>query len=673
MPDYTLNKYFEPGFFCFKNAQLFLEDIHLLEKRIKRLKEYRPEIPFYLHLDDIKLISGSAPQKGISEEYEHALSGAMVEYSSRSRRECFIDEAVTPVSSIDESSAPLQFNDQVGNLEAQLIELKEALFALLAQPDTWRSIKLESVFFYKNQQINHDVTQSFYDNLLISLVKNSSLKELSIKPFSLSKHRKSLFCFLTQHSELEALHLGINEASRQDWRELCQCLERHPKLKSLDLNHSVLDANAYSALTNLLDKNYRVEIKLLKPTCGDLLEVYTPLNRRLSKTGLVRFRDHHLTQDKLLQVAVTALESLQQCKLSSIEQTKEQVLLEKQFDFLLTNQGHLLISSSEKEEWIKSAVELPSFYKDHEEYLKSLSRLVKLHVDELVLDGSKTAGYVLLEKALELENLTAMQTLLNARANIFELPINNEDPFLVKVLQSNCALKKVIINYIREQQLFERASEYLAPYPNLIAVLNELKIRLDEHSAHRVKKENQTLLLFLATEVLCLGRKLSGLQHLSDKKGRECKKIYLDLDQGLVIINNAPEDITYGALCQIQILMQRIKEDSMTVLRGLLSMVSLHENMVEFIDRFDEVLEASKKDINDQKDNIIKAITEGREKDRAEFDAKYATLEAQYAKLETRLSSLFKQIASNAGESSQTSNAQHEEKPETSAGFFVRP
>ena len=693
-PD-ALKKFSENGSFELTDSQIFLKNIYHLEKRINQLKDDKPEIAFYqIHLSNVQLLPGSLP---LAEMPEHVLSGAAVEHSPRLWHGKLTDVALVQMGATNGFNAPLSFRDPEESQEQQLAALKGSLLSLLALPTTWNSIELDHVFFHKNQNKDYDTTKYLYNDLLNSLANKDSLKKLTIKPFSLSKHRNSLVNFLIQNTQLEALHLQINEANRQDWLELSQILAMHPKLKSFNLGNSILDANAYSALANLLDENYRVEITLPEPTDKNLLKAYEPLRQRLSKPGLERFKEDHLSQTKLMQVAVTALESLQKIKLSPSDHVKEQALLEKQFDFLLDNQGYLAITNSEKEDWVKSVEVLPGIYKNHEEYLKNESSLVQLHVDGLVAGESKTVGYVLLEKALEVENLSAMQTLLNAEANIFELP-DNEEPFLVNVLQSKGDLKRMVVDYIREQQLVERASEYLEAYPNLIAVLKELKTHLDEYSSHLVKKDNRSFLISLAKEVLSFGRKILGRQNPSDKRGKECAKIYLELEESLKIIKNT-EEVTYSALRQVQIIMQRIKEDSMKALRGFWDTSYLHEEVIEVVDRFDEALEASKEDINDKKDEEINQLHESRERERveaqekkakletenaeikaenaeikaenAEIKAKQREMEAKHAALEAKVDRLLK--ASNSGEDSKTSTSQNQERLETSKGFFPRP
>lgn len=644
-PD-ALKKFSENGSFELTDSQIFLKNIYHLEKRINQLKDDKPEIAFYqIRLSNVQLIPGPLP---LAEMPEHVLSGAAVEHSPRPWHGKLTDVALVQMGAANGFNAPLNFRDPEESQEQQLVALKESLLSLLALPTTWNSIELDHVFFHKNQNKDYDTTKHFYNDLLNSLAKNYSLKELSIKPFSLTKHRNSLVNFLTQNTQLESLHLEISEANRQDWLELSQILAMHPKLKSFNLGNSILDVNAYSALTNLLDENYRIEITLTEPTDKDLLKAYEPLKQRLSKSGLVRFKEDHLSQDKLLQVAITALGSLQKLKSSLDDQIKEQALLERQFDFLLANQGHLAITSSEKEDWVKSIEVLPSIYKNHEEYLKNESSLVQLHLDELVPNGTRTVSYVLLERALETENPEAMRTLLNAKANLFEFPDNDEEPFLVKVLQSKGDLKRLVVDHIREdQRLTELASECLIVYPDLSNTFGDLKIHLDHYSSHLVKRDNPYTLLSISNEILGIWRRLLGIQNPATTRGKECAQIYLDLDKSLQIIKADPEELTYNALRKVQIIMQSIKENSSKALRGILNKSFLHEEVVNLVDRFNRELEASKDQVNVKKDETIKhkdeeinQLHEKLERERAEAQEKQAKLETKQAEMETKQTKL---------------------------------
>ncbi len=678
----ALKKFYTNGFFELTDSQISLANVRSLEKQIKHLKEDKPEIPFYqIHLNHLNFIPDALLQADMP---QLILSGAIVEHNSRAWNGKLTDVALTQMMSVNGFNAALNIRDQEESPERQLTTLKKALLSLLTQLDTWNSIELDNVFFYQDHKINYFASEHFYNELLGSLAKNDSLRKLTIKPFSLIKHRNSLVNFLTQHTQLEALHLEINEANRQDWLELSQILAGHSKLESLNLDNSILDAHAYSALTHLLDENYRLKITLPEPTNEDLLKVYEPLKQRLLKSGLERFKEDHLSQAKLLQIAVGIIESKKpETNLVEYNSLVEQTC---QTFILLTNPLSLPVTENQKDSWIKDTRVLPSIYRNHAEHLKDEPSLLQLHLDKLIPNGTKTAGYFLMEKALESNNYIAMKALLNAKANLFELPITREEPFLAKVLQSKGDLKRMVIEHIRQdQRLAELASECLMAYPDLVHTFGDLKTHLDQYSSHLVKKDNPYTLLFISNEILGIWRKLLGFQNPATTRGKECAQIYLDLDKSLQIIHNDPE-ITYTALREIQTIMQRIKENSIKALRGILNKSLLHEKVINLVDRFDTELEASKDQINVKKDETIKhrdeeikKLKESHEREKSILNEKFtkmetenAAMKAQQAKMEETLNALLKQMASNNTHSSEKIPTS-QDQIRTEAQRFFRP
>ena len=611
-PD-ALEKLSENRSFELKNSEIYLENIQELERHIKNLKEYSLESFYQLHLNNIQLLPGTPPATEMQQE--HVLSGSIVEHSPRAWSERFTDVAITQMISINGFNAPLQFMDQAENLETQLTALKEALLSLLSQPDTWSSIELARVFFYKDQPINHALTQrfyDFYDDFLISLAKKSSLKELSIRPFSLARHRESLVCFLTQDTKLESLHLKINEANREDWLTLCQVLEKHPKLNSLYLDSGALDSDAYSALANLLDKNYRVKVTLSKPTDGYLPEAYLSLRWRLSKTGVERFTENHLSQNKLLQVAFTALESLQKFKLSRrIDKIERQARLEEQFDFLLTNHGHLALTGSEKEAWLKKARVLPEIYQNHKEYMKEYSGLVRLHLGEFLEEQGKTVGYLLLEKVLETGNVKAMKILLEANVNLLECPnMNNEDSFLLRLFRNEAhpALQKIVLQHMAEDaSLMELALERFSAYSDICKLFRTFATKLSQYADVLVYKIDPPLFTSFARNILDLCRKALDIEVPSKKRKEEYAKIHLNVAEILYIVKDNPQGKSdYDSFTKAQkILQEMIRYSSRAAARGNYGRSFLHDGIVEFAEGVHQKLEDSKGSAVHEKDDLI--------------------------------------------------------------------
>jgi hypothetical protein len=502
-------RFSENSFFELRSSRIYQEEISNLLAQIKYLKKrINPNFPYYqLHLSNVQFTPGYLP-RAEPQPPEQVLTGAITEHNARPWNERLVDVALTQMTRINVFNTPLNIVDREENRE-ELADLKHVLFSLLGQPLTWDSIKLDHVSFDKKYSSPYS-SEQFHNEVLKLLTKNTSLIELYIKPFSLSKNRAALVSFLILNPGLEYLHLEISDATKTDWIELCQVIAVHHQLAYLDLSNSTLDAHAYSALTDLLDENYRIEITLPEPTDEDLLQAYEPLKQRLSKSGLERFTEDHLSQAKLLQITVMAIESKKKFETKAIDSVEGQTVL-NQILFLLSNQDHPAITDRQKESWVKGADALPSIYRNHPEYLKAEPSLLQLHLDKLAPGEIKTVGYVLLEKALEAEDLLVMRLLLRNKVNLFELPSDGEEPFLVKVLQNKGPLKEIVVDYIqRDQRLVTLASERLNAYPKLETIFSQLKTHVDNYSLQLVKKENSAQLIFFAKEIFNLWRKISG-------------------------------------------------------------------------------------------------------------------------------------------------------------------
>lgn len=612
--------------FELKNSSIYFEKICALKKEVNSRRRYRSESACRLSLNNIQLLPGTAPSipskkrvrvpipaiKGVKDQ---VLTGAIVEHSPRYWNDSFVDLALVQMTSCNEFNAPLKFWDQPESWAPTLTQLKEALLSLLSKPNTWRSIALDQVFFYKNQKINHAVTQDFYDDFLISLAKNASinasLKELSISPFSLAQHRERLVCFLTQDTELESLHLQINQVNTGDWLALCQVLEKHPRLNTLNLGRSVLDLNAYSALTNLLDKNYRLKITLSE-SANTYLNKYFPVDysilmERLSKSGVELFVENYLSQNKLLQMAFSALESIQKLKLSfRFDKIKKQTRLEEQFDFLLTNQGHCALTSSKKEAWLEKACVLPEIYQHHKEYMKEYAELVRLDLGEFLKEQGKTVGYLLLEKVLETANVKAMEVLLKANVNLFECPtVDNEDPFLPRLFRDEAhpALQKIVLQHMAEDSsLVNLALERFSAYSEICKIFRTFGTKLSQYANILVYKIDPPLFTAFARNILDLCRQALDIEPPSKKRKEEFGKVHLYVAEILQIVKDNPQGKSgYDSFTKAQkIVQEMIRYSSRFAARGISGGSFLHDGILEFAEDFYQKLEDSKGDIVDK-------------------------------------------------------------------------
>lgn len=708
----AFKKFSENGFFELRNSEFSSKNIQDLERNIKQLKEKKFSIPLRIRLKDIQMIPDVLRKRRDS--------GAVITHVPRRWADGYGDLAISQMGSLSGFTAPLNFGDldvvwHPEEPETPLEALQKNLLSLLVQP--WSSIELDQLFFCPNHQIDEKATQEFYSKLLSSLALNSALQELSISALSLPK-QKAFIRFLA-NTKLKHLYLNIAKADSFSWEEFCRILERHPTLQSLNLGNSIFDNSAYVALADLLDKNYQIEITLTEPTDPDLLEAYQPLKQRLAKSGLERFKEKYLSQDNLFHMAIESLESLKKLKPTRY-QNLQQVQLEKQFDFLLRSQDSLAITNGNYTEVLR-----PIYQKHHYLINEESPSLIKLQLDALPANTTKTVGSTLLEKALEANNQKVIQTLLRANVNLLEFPPDEEEPFLVKALQSSGIIRRLVLDHIRrndqleefdllqlrvanesktigyillkkalinkniytlryllktkadlfefpqdeeepflvkvfqnpgelknyvvdyirqDSRLIQLTSERLKNYSGLLQVFTNLKDHLDKYSLHLVKKDNPSLLMFIAYEALTTWNKMLGLQDPSETRDKECAQIYKDLDESLKVINQSPLGLTYAAFSEVQKIMHRMKGKSVNALRGIFNVSSLHDKAIKLVGEFDDQLKASKDQLLEQQDKTIqdqaeqiKQLTEDREKEQKELKTENTKLKIKQTEKETQL------------------------------------
>jgi hypothetical protein len=331
------------------------------------------------------------------------------------------------------------------------------------------------------------------------------------------------------------------------------------------------------------------------------------LRERLSLSGFERFKAERLTQDRLLQIAMTTLESIQKSK--AIRSYERQVCFEKRFNFLVNNEGRLATTYDQKKDWFKSTGILPAVYLNHAEFLKDDPSLLQLQMNELVSDGSQTIGYALVEKVLETKNQMALKTLLNTNINLFESPDNVEEPFLVKVLKSKGALKRIVVEYIQQdQRLISLATECLDTHPELKNLFGRFKIHLDDYGTHLVKKDHPSVLLLIAKKILITWKKIVNLENPSEKRGKECGQMYLGLNKCLKVFEQA--FTPYETFDEMHKIIIKMKEESMKAIRGIFNSSFLHEESLKLITQFEYALLVSKKSTFDKSINQIKEAHE---------------------------------------------------------------
>ena len=311
-------------------------------------------------------------------------------------------------------------------------------------------------------------------------------------------------------------------------------------------------------------------------------------------------------------MAFTALESLQKFKLSRrIDKIERQARLEEQFDFLLTNHGHLALTGSEKEAWLKKARVLPEIYQNHKEYMKEYSGLVRLHLDEFLEEQGKTVGYLLLEKVLETANLKAMKILLEANVNLLECPnMNNEDSFLLRLFRNEAhpALQKIVLQHMAEDaSLMELALERFSAYSEICKTFRTFGPKLSQYADVLVYKIDRPLLKSFAKNILDLCRKALDIEVPSKKRKEEYAKTHLNVAEILYIVKDNPQGKSdYDSFTKAQkILQEMIRYSSRAAARGNYGRSFLHDGIVEFAEGVHQKLEDSKGSAVHEKDDLI--------------------------------------------------------------------
>ena len=261
--------------------------------------------------------------------------------------------------------------------------------------------------------------------------------------------------------------------------------------------------------------------------------------------------------------------------------------------------------------------------------------------------------------------------------NLFEFPDNEEEPFLVKALQSGGDLTRLVVEHIRQdQRLTERASEYLAIYSDLSNLFKEFKDHLDGYGTHLVKKDNPPILLSLAKQILSTWRKILNLGSSSGTRGRECAQIYVKLDKSLQIISKTAKEDSYNSFDEVHKIMLKMREDSMQALGGFSNAAQLHEEILKLIYKFEIQLLVSKKEINHGKDEVINHLKENHkrekfelEKENTELRAKQTLMEAKQDEMEATIRELLQQMASGHSHPSEEKPDSQDQIRET-RGFF---
>ncbi len=685
MPTFSeaFDRFKKDGFFEL-DTKLYTEQINKLQICAKFLREDNPEIPFYqFHLSHVQFVPGYLPRP------ERVVDGVVVEHHAQRDWHPTVPDVVLlqMARSASAFNMGLRFNE-LNALEIPSEEqLKSALYSLLNQAGIWSSIKIDWVSFFCDNEARNYLNADFHNDLLERLTEQAgtSLKELSLKPFSLSNSLTALVNFLTRSVDLEILHLEIIDATRDEWLELARVLAVCPKLKSLNLGNTLFDENAYAALSTLLDENYRIKRINVAGPIGNrtLMKAYNQLNQRLSKPRRARFKEERLSQKALLELAFQTLIERKKIQLEQLAymigdgQENKQTLLMKRVDFLLSDQGTRAITETEKVTWLKGAYVLPTVYPNHKEYMKEFSSLFQLHLGELVLDGTNTVGHLLLERAFEVRDTQMIQCLLESKADMFEAPSEEmEKPFLVRLFETEGPWQELVIQHLKKDlNDLVPAVKTLSPYSELEPICNELKEHLNTYFSILENRKKQPKLL----------RLLNGVMSNFQDRQEECAQSFHNLVWYIKVATDdkAGKKVTYDSLFEAQEILEQILEDSRQANRSFWGRSKLHDDLLRLGKELNKQLKLHQRELYyHEKNNSILYLTDGREKDNAEFEkmkialAKEQKERAQEkAEMEAKIEEL-KRLVQTQNRSQHQPSAetapQDQERPGSSTRSFAR-
>ena len=689
MPTFSeaLDRFKQDGFFGL-DTELYTEQIEKLKLCAKFLKIDKPEIlPYQFHLSNVQFIRGYLPRP------ERIMAGAITEHAQRNWNSRVPDVALFQMARLtNEPNTNLRFNDPNSDSSERLLEC--VLWDLLSQSDTWSSIKIDWVFFLR-YGAPHYLCANFHTSLLNSLAEptGTSLEELSLKPFSLSNSLTALVNFLSRNVHLKILHLEISDASAKDWLELSQALSVHPNLECVNFGNTQFNEGTYSVLSKLLDENYRIkEINIAAPIDNwVLIDAYNQLNQRLSKPCQVRFKEERLSQARLLEVAFQTLVEREKVQLEHPDrmvddgEEKKQALLMRRINFLLSNQGTLAITDTEKVTWLKDSYVLPEVYPNHKEYMKEFSSLVQLHLGELVLGGTNTVGYLLLERGLEIRDTQIIQRLLESKADLFESPPEGiEKPFLVRLFEMEGPWQEVVIHHLKKDlNVLVPAVRMLSPYEKLKSICDSLTLHLNAYFKILEKRKKQPKLLHL----------LNGVMSNFQDRQEECAQSFHNLALYIKVATDdaAGKKVTYDSLFEAQEILEQLLEDSSKANRGFLGRSKLHDDLLLLGKELNKQLKFHQRELYyREKNKSINYFTDDREKDNENLEKMKADLAKErearekerqrHAQEQKEMKETIEELkrlmqAQNRTQnqtSKEATSSQEQERPGDSAYFFGR-
>ena len=611
------------GWFKLDNAPLTFLQLCNLERYINAKLDPNvnlnpfDETHYKFHLNNVELIPSNAA--------ESILTGAINEHTIGYHFN-LADAHIVRIAKKPQEHISLRITEKEKNLTIQQSKL-ENLLLTLCKKYSWHTIKLNRVKISSRRETYRLLSEDFFSAFFEGLTSHkSTLKDFTLA-FPSCIELSKLTNFLNTRANLETLHLELGYSHTSFIQGLTEAIAKHPGLKLLDLGNTKLNSVDYQALSELLDKNYRINLKFSEPDNPALVQLHTELSQRISKPGLERFKEEQLTQAKLVEIATKALAKGKKERFSRL---------------LNLHSESPAITPHVKIE--KACKELPAVYSAHADYVKHYASDFQLNLDKPLAQGKpKTVGYHLLEKAFAAKDGESVILLLKAGANLLERTeqgITLLSPLSVDFEDIECPdWKKEVISYFQKDlSILIPASRHLAPFKSVYSSLNQIKQLLDRYLTKLRKRTGWPYFLQL----------ISGISsHLQDRK-KEWKHALEALANAVDTSTEKRDEINYVAMDVFHQGIKRLVIDADAARRGWLGRSELNDTLkilgAELINQIEKCkLELHVKEVaqseqtgSQKQEEQIKQLEEKNRLDEARYNKDKEQMETKLREQETR-------------------------------------
>ncbi|MES2141407.1 MAG: hypothetical protein V4471_00750 [Pseudomonadota bacterium] len=612
------------GWFKLNNAPLTFLQLCNLERYINANLDPNAnlnpfdETGYQFHLNNVELIPNNTA--------ESILTGAINEHTI-GYHSSLADAHIVRMAKKPQEHISLRITEKEKNLTIQQFEL-ENLLLTLCKKYSWHTIKLNRVKISSRRETYRLLSEGFFSAFFEGLTNHKgALKDFTLafpSCIELSKFTN----FLNTHANLETLHLELGYSHTSFIQGLTGAVAKHPGLKLLDLGNTKLNSVDYQALSGLLDKNYRINLKFSEPDNPALVQLHTELSQRISKPGLERFKEEQLTQAKLVEIAVKALAEGKKERFSRL------LNLHSESPAITP---HVAIE--------KVCKKLPAVYSAHADYVKHYASDFQLNLDKPLAQGkSKTVGYHLLEKAFAAEDGESVVHLLKAGANLLERTEQGTtllSPLSVDFEDIECPdWKKEVISYFQKDlSILIPASRHLAPFKSVYSPLNQIKQLLDRYLTKLRKRAGWPYFLQL----------ISGISSLLQDRKEEWKHALEALANAVDTSTEKGAEINYVAMDVFHQGIKRLVIDADAARRGWLGRSELNDTLkklgTELINEIEKCklelhvkeVEQSEQKGSQKQEERIKQLEEKSRLDKKEMEEKLRKQEEKAAEREKNL------------------------------------